>query len=287
MGAELKKVDHKDMNELSSYQSCFPGKDGKFLHVLFAWYDDNKKNIKDRFYNPRYKSKENLGLKKNLYYVKVNLKTFEVQNFGNKKLKTPIDMDTANAHCMIWDTEWRGTGIPPDFMLDGNGNPAILHVLSEDTPNIFNYYYVRYVNNKWVNTVIAPASHHWNSCFITTGKNRVLYAYLITDDKKHPQFDPEFGKKSGKKLEKIRNKVGKMDYKGGGRKIEKWMSADKGYTWKKIKDLTPNAPEYDGWKFNNVQPIRDKNGNIQDGMLLFYGWNDPELHTAKAFLIVE
>ena len=54
-----------------------------------------------------------------------------------------------------------------------------------------------------------------------------------------------------------------------------------------MRDLTPNAPEYAGWKFNNIQPIKAPKGNVKDGMLLFYGWKDSELSKAKGFLITE
>ena len=77
-----------------------------------------------------------------------------------------------------------------------------------------------------------------------------------------------------------------MDSKGGG-DIEEWISTDSGFTWKRVRDLTPRAPEYAGWKFNNIQPIKDPKGNVRDGMLLFYGWKDSELCKAKGFLIID
>jgi hypothetical protein len=79
---------------------------------------------------------------------------------------------------------------------------------------------------------------------------------------------------------------GEMDSRGGG-DIEEWVSKDNGKTWSSHRDLTPRAPEFTGWKFNNVQPIKDVNGIVVPGMYLFYGWNDPEARTAKAFLVVE
>ena len=270
LGGEKAIVDDpKDLNELSSYHTCFPGKDGKFLHVVFCSYDDNKKNVPEKFYNPRYKTKKNLGLKYNLYHVKINLQTHEVVNLDGETVKTPIDFDSANAKCKIWDTDWRGAGIPPDIMIDENDNPAFLHVLSEDTPEKYNYYYVRYVNNEWKQTVIAPSNDDWNSCYLRQDESGVLHVYLIAGDHKF-----------------VKGKRGKMDSRGGG-DIEEWVSTDKGNTWKRMRDLTPNAPEYAGWKYNNIQPIKDPKGNVKDGMLLFYGWKDSELSKAKGFLIIE
>lgn len=270
MGGETAEVDDPiDLNEWSSYHTCLPSKDGKFLHVVFCAYDDNKKNVPERFYNPRYGTKKNLGLKFNLYYVKINLQTHAVQNFDGEAIQTPIDMDRANAKCRIWDTDWRGAGVPPDILIDKNDYPAFLHVLSEDTPETYNYYYVRYEDDGWRQTVIAPSNDDWNSCYLRKDESGVLHAYLIGGEHKF-----------------IKGSRGKMDSRGGG-DIEEWISADDGNTWTMKRDLTPRASEYDGWKFNNVQPIKDPKGNIKDGMLLFYGWKDSELSQAKGFLIVE
>lgn len=266
MGGETIAENNKPgMEEWSSYQTCLPGKDGKFLHVAFCYYDDNKKNIREKFYNPRYNSKDNLNIKFNLYYVKINLQTYEVKNFAGETLKTPIDLAEANTKCKIWDTEWRGAGVPPDIIIDENNNPAFLHVLSENTPKEFNYYYVRY-SNKWKETVITPSNHKWNSSYLWLNKKGVLHAYLIV----------------GENNSNLKQKS--MDRYGGG-KIEEWCSYDKGNTWKKIQDLTPKNFEFNGWKFNNIQPIKNPKGNVQEGMLLFYGWKDGEAREAKAFLL--
>ncbi|MCX6326836.1 MAG: BNR-4 repeat-containing protein [Bacteroidia bacterium] len=266
MGGETKKVDNPlDLNEMSSYQTCLPGKDGKFLHVAFCYYDDNKKNVPEKFYNPRYNTKTNLDFKYNLYYVKINLQTHEVKNFAGETVKTPIDLDNANAKCKIWDTGWRGTGVPPDIIIDENDNPAFLHVISEDTPDSFNYYYVRY-NNKWEQTVITPSNHFWNSGYLKLDENGVLHACLLVG---HNKYNP---------------KEGSMNSYGGGY-IEEWCSYNKGNTWEKIRDLTPGNSEFVDWKFNNIQPVKDPKGNVIDGMLLFYGWKDGEAREAKAFLL--
>jgi len=270
MGGETaKEVDPIDLNEMSSYHSCLPSRDGKFLHVVFCSYDDNKKKVPEKFYNPRYQTKKNLGLKFNLYHVKINLQTHEVMNFAGETVKTPIDFDNANAKCKIWDTDWRGAGVPPDMIIDENDNPAFLHVLSEDTPEKYNYHYVRYVNHEWKQTVITPSNDDWNSCYLMLDESGVLHAYLIVGNHKF-----------------IKGRGGKMDSRGGGN-IEEWISTDKGNTWQRMRDVTPNAPEYAGWKFNNIQPIKDPKGNVKDGMLLFYGWKDSNLSKAKGFLIKE
>ncbi len=45
--------------------------------------------------------------------------------------------------------------------------------------------------------------------------------------------------------------------------------------------------EYAGWRFNNVQPIKTKQGQIKEGVWLFYGWKDNNAPQAKAFLLYE
>ena len=256
-------------NEMSSYQSVLPARDGKSLHVAFVYYDDNKHNIPDKFWNPRYGSKLNLGLKYNLYYVNIDLLTHEVRNFHGEPLQTPIDLPQANAGCLIWDTGWRGTGVPPDIILDENDHPAFLHVLSEDTPETFNYYYVRYVDGEWKPSVITRSNHEWNSGCLKRSSNGELSAYLIVGDNEY------------------KSSVGKMDSRGGGARIEEWRSVDHGNTWRKARNLAPRQPEFAGWKYNNIQPIMDPSGKAKEGMYLFYGWVDSDLAKGKAFLLVE
>jgi hypothetical protein len=267
MGGETLAENYQPgLEEWSSYQTCLPSEDGKFLHVVFCYYDDNKKKVPEKFYNPRYKTKKNLNIKYNLYYLKINLKTSAVLNFTGDKLNTPINMETADAKCKIWDTDWRGSGVPPDIIIDGNGEPAFLHVLSDNTPEEFNYYYVRYTDGKWRQTIIAPSNHKWNSNYLKLDSSGTLHAYIIVGENK------------------MKDDEGDMDRYGGG-KIEEWRSYDKGKTWVRVQDLTPKNAEYTGWKFNNIQPIKDSYGHEIEGMLLFYGWKDNEARTAKAFLL--
>lgn len=253
--------------EWSSYQTKLPTKDGKCLYVAFFTYDDVKSNDPKRLYNPRYHRPVTNEWKYNLYLIKIDLQTHAVTNFDGQALKTPIDLDQANEKCMIWNTDGRGAGVPPAIMLDEKGNPAFLHVLSEETLQDHQYYYVRRAEGTWKKTPITRSNHQWNSCHIAKGSDGILHAYIITDD---GYLDSD----------------GKMDSHGGGR-LEEWTSADKGNTWNKARDLTPDRSRYPGWKYNNIQPIRTPEGSIVDGMLLFYGWKDKNAPKAKAFLLHE
>ena len=253
--------------EWSSYQTKSISQDGKFLHVVFMSYDDVKSNDPKRLYNPRYDQPVRNEWKYNLYYVRVDLQTHVVTNFDGESMTTPIDIDQADAKCRIWDTQWRGAGVPPTIVLDEDGAPAFLHVLSGNTLEDHQYYYVRRANGKWKQTPIADSNHQWNSCHLSRANNGTLHAYLIRGDG-------------------YLDTGGYMDKHGGGR-IEQWTSSDKGNTWTKTRDLTPDRSKYPGWKFNNIQPVTRPDGSDVEGMLLFYGWKDRDAPAAQAFLLHE
>ena len=253
--------------EWSSYQVKIPSRDGKYLHVVFTDYDDVKSNDPKRLYNPRYKKPVRNDWKYNLSYLKINLETHEVQNHTGEVLKTPVDIETARASCQIWDTDWRGAGVPPAISLDNNGNPELLHVLSEDDIETHGYYYVRYEDGDWRKTPITASNHQWNSGYLKRDGNGRLHAYVITGEGYLPE-------------------KGIMDSHGGGR-IEHWVSNDKGNTWSQHRDITPDPARYPGWRFNNVQPVLRPDSSAVDGMLLFYGWPDPVSPVGVAFLLDE
>jgi len=260
-------LDFKKRPEWSSYQSSLPSSDGKILYVVFFSYDDVKSGDLKRLYNPRYKKPVGNGWKYNLYLIKIDLKSSRVTNFQGESLQTPIDIDQANEKCRIWDTDWRGAGVPPALKLDRKGNPAMLHVLSGDTLKEHKYYYVRYAGGKWKQTPITSSNHQWNSCYLTDGSDGALHAYIITG-------------------REYLSEKGFMDRHGGGQ-IEEWTSEDEGNSWKKARDIRPDKTRYAGWKFNNIQPIKRPDGTAVDNMLLFYGWKDSNAPKAKAFLLHE
>ena len=271
-GGEILELPHSEMDEASSYQTYLPANDGKSIHVVFMYYDDNKGNLPEKYFNPFYQTTKNLDLKYNLYYINVDLQNNEVKNFSGERLKTPVDLENANAKCKIWDTDWRGTGVPPDMIIDRNNNPAFLHVLTETSIEELNYYYVHFKNGEWTQSVIAPACHKWNSSHLQMDDKGMLHAYLLMDD--------GYFESKGK---------GVMNNHGGGKRIEEWISEDDGNTWKKNDILFSASGAYEGWRFNNIQPIKTNQGKIQDGMWLFYGWEEKkgDAPQVKAFLIVE
>lgn len=264
---EVADMDSKGRFEWSSYHTVLPSKDGRYLHVAFTAYDDNRSDEPERYFNPRYRKSVSNEWKYNLYYLKIDLNSQEVFNAEGEKMDTPIDIDQANERCRIWDTDWRGAGVPPTILLDEEEQPAFLHVLSGETLREHHYYFVHRENGGWEKIQITASNHQWNSCHLTKDSQGNLLAYLIIGN----------GYLDSNRY---------MDKHGGG-DVEEWISKDKGKTWRKHRDLTPDRSQYPGWRFNNVQAVTREDGSVVDGMLLFYGWGKGDSPEAKAFLLHE
>ena len=253
--------------EWSSYQAKIMSPDRKTLYTVFTDYDDVKSNDPRRLYNPRYDMPVRNEWKYNLSMLKIDVRTHEVSNDAGELMKTPVDIETARDKCQIWDTEWRGAGVPPALCLDDNGYPMALHVLSEDDLTTHNYYFVRKVGGEWLKTPITASNHQWNSGYLGRDEDGHLHAYLIVGD--------GYVDRPG------------VNYTHGGGRIEHWTSKDKGDNWSLYRDITPDPTWYPGWSFNNVQPVVRPDGSVVDGMLVFYGWLDPVRADAVAFLLDE
>ena len=281
---DVTDLDSKGRFEWSSYQTKLPSKDGRHLHVVFTAYDDNRQRDSARYYNPRYKKNVSNEWKYNLYYLKVDLESGAVSSYQGDIMNTPVDLDQANSKCKIWDTDWRGAGVPPDIVLDENGDPAFLHVLSEETTEQHNYYFVHRAGGEWKKSLISPSNHQWNSCHINLDSEGLYHAYLVTGD---AYLDTKWveGKATGDQFEKgnvaYLNTGGYMDKHGGGR-IEEWISPDK-ETPGKRQNISPDQEKYKNWKYNNIQPVTRPDGSVVDGMILFYGWKHKEAPKQRHF----
>ncbi|MEJ6733033.1 MAG: BNR-4 repeat-containing protein [Verrucomicrobiia bacterium] len=263
---DLTDLDLLSFPEWSSYHGKVMSRDGRYLHVGYTDYDDVKSNDPLRLFNPRYGQPVSNEWKYNLSYLKVDLKERIVLNADGEELETPIHLEYSKDHAQIWDTAWRGAGVPPAMALDAEGEPIFLHVLSGDDLASPSYYYLRRENGLWKNTRICFASHQWSSGYLQRDSDGTLHAYVLVWD----------GYLEG----------GYMDKHGGGR-LEEWVSSNDGDTWTKHRDLSPDPTKYAGWRFNNVQPVVRPNGHPVDGMLIFYGWLDEDLPEAQAFLLHE
>ena len=264
---DVTNLDIYNHPEWSSYQAKILSPDKKSLYVVFTDYDDVKSNDPERLYNPRYDMPVRNDWKYNLSLLKIDLDTHEVRNDQGEIMKTPLDIETARAKCQIWNTDWRGAGVPPALCLDEHGQPSVLHVLSEDDLETHSYHYVRKVAGEWLKTRITASNHQWNSGYLKRDANGKLHAYVIVG-------------------EGYQDRKG-VNYTHGGGRIEHWVSKDKGNTWGLHRDITPDAVQYLGWAFNNVQPVVRPDGSLVEGMLIFYGWLDEEKPDAVAFLVDE
>ncbi|MAI33700.1 MAG: hypothetical protein CBE00_07805 [Planctomycetaceae bacterium TMED240] len=265
--ADVTDLDSGGRLDWSSYQTKIPSADRRFLHVAYTDYDDNKHDADpQRFYNPKYDALVSNEWKYNLSYLKIDSESGVVFNSEDARLRTPLNIESSKKLCEIWDTQWRGSGVPPVLALNEQGEPAFLHVLSGDSLDEHCYYYVRKVNGSWRKTAITKSSHQWNSGHLACDRSGVLHAYVVVGQ--------EY-------LE-----GGYMDRHGGGR-IEEWTSADGGETWGMRRRFSPSGARYEDWRFNNVQPVVNADGTLVHGMFIFYGWKHETKPNASAFLVDE
>ncbi len=264
---DVTDLDSRGRLDWSSYQTKIPSADRRFLHVAYTDYDDNKHDVDpQRFYNPKYDALVSNEWKYNLSYLRIDAETGAVFNAEDARLQTPIDIESSKKNCEIWDTQWRGAGVPPAVALNEQGEPGFLHVLSGDSLAEHCYYYVRKVDGQWRKSPITKSSHQWNSGHLACDPSGMLHAYVVVGQ----------GYLEG----------GYMDKHGGGR-IEEWTSADGGERWEMRRLFSPSGSRYADWRFNNVQPVVRADGTPVNGMWIFYGWKNEVTPNASAFLVDE
>ena len=152
--------------------------------MVYTDYDDNKKHFDEqRFFNPKYRTLVSNEWKYNLSYIRIEPESGRVFNGQGRVMETPIDIDTSEQSCEIWDTNWRGAGVPPAVALNEQGAPVFLHVLSGDSLEQHDYYYVRKTGRDWKKTRITSSTHQWNSGHLACDEHGVLHAYVVTGAK--------------------------------------------------------------------------------------------------------
>lgn len=264
---DVTNLDAAGALDWSSYHSVQPSPDGRFLHVAFSAYDDNKARDRERFYNPRYRRYFlNGGEKYNLYTLRIDLESGTVTNGADQPLATPVHRDQADRLCRVWDTDWRYTNIPPAIAFDARGQPVFLHVLSDDDSfDAFTYYFVAQRDGQWSQTAIAPSNHSWNGAHLESRPDGSWRALLVGGG---PELDPDQ----------------RMDKHGGGR-VEEWISRDDGHTWERLRDLTPDSGQFPDWRFNNIRPVTHPGGSPLPGWYVCYGWPPGGAPNGRAFLL--
>ena len=283
----ITNLDKEGMFEWSSYHSVILGENKRFLHVAFVSYDDNKENNPGRYFNERYNMILTNDFKYNLYYLKIDLSTNEAYNFYGKQLKLPIDLYKANTECLIWNTQGRGSGIPPEIIIDKNGNAAFLHVITEETIDNLSYYFIKFHDGEWIKSKIRSSNHQWNNGGIIIKKNK-YYSYLIVGDSvTRTKYDDGFNllKKNLKNWTKINEFNGNYLDKHGGGDIEEWVSVN-GIDWKFSKKISPHSKDKN-WKYNNIQFVNDSDGNQLENYILYYGWETNKPKNTSVFFHIE
>ena len=228
-----------------SYETTRVSEDGKTLHVAFIW------KVEDPLPSFRYgKTLHDHTRRHNLYYMKVDLPTGKAYNYEGKELPVPINKEVADRDCLVWDTQGRVAAVGPSIHLTKDGEPSFVLPVSDKTPLMSKFYYIRRDGKKWARTPIARTSHPFNSAHLDRDGSGGIHAYLITG--KGESISPPG-----------------MDYYGWGDKVEHFVSSDEGASWKLGANLTPKA----GRKYQNIQFVAKGPREISRDIFLFYGWD--------------
>lgn len=240
--------DSRHASHAGSYHTTAVSADGSRLHVAFIW------KVEDPIHNERYNSVlHDHTQRHNLYYFTIDLDTGTARNVDGHELALPIRKRIADERCLVWDTEGRVASVGPSIVLDEHDKPHFMLPVSDATPYEGDFYHVSFEDNAWRRTRIARTLHPFNSSHLVMTEEGTLDAFLIVGDRREADA------------------VGDdMDQYGWGQRIEKWQSDDRGRTWHKAADLTPQTSR----KFQSTQFISSDMRSPMNDMLLFYGWDD-------------
>ena len=81
-------------------------------HAAFIWAQQDYEQGEKPPENPRYGDLDRFR-RYNLYYLKIDLPTGKVYNLAGKELDTPVRKSIADVECLVWDTDWRISPVPP------------------------------------------------------------------------------------------------------------------------------------------------------------------------------
>ena len=230
-----------------SYNTTAVSKDGTRLHIAFIW------KVEDPVFNERYQQTLTDHTQRyNLYYLFVDLPTGQAFNIYGEAVNLPLRKKVADEKCLVWDTDERVAAVGPSICLDEHGLPHFTLPVSDETPLDSHFYYVSRKAGKWVHSRITETLHPFNASHLEQTADGGFRAFLIAGDG-----------------EKIVEKG--MDEYGWGQRVEEWTATDNGTTWQLTRELTPIK----GDRYQNVQPVLNQRGRIENNLLLFYGWNVP------------
>lgn len=227
-----------------SYQTTKVSSDGRTLHIAFVW------KVEEPVRSERYGGVlHDYTRRHNLYYVRADLETGNVFNVHGKELSRPVNFETAQRDCLVWDSEGGSSSVGPSIVIGDTGEPYFLLPVSGATPYISTFHFVRFVDGQWLRTPLASTGHPFNSTHLVRNQDGSFRAFLVAGD--------------GEATED-----GEMNRYGWGDRVEEWVSGAAGAEWRRSRDLTPHA----GLRYQSVKWVRGQRNRILDDLLLFYAW---------------
>jgi len=231
-----------------SYNTTRVSADGKRLHVAFIW------KVEEPVFNRRYgRMLDDHTQRYNLYYFYFDLASRRAFNIDGVEVALPLRKSTADAQCLVWDTDERVASVGPSIALDDNDRPYFVLPVSEESPYRCHFYFVRRQGDEWQKTALAETLHPFNASQLIRAADGSFRAYLITGS------DESIDERG-------------LDEYGYGRRVELWQSDRAGDRWKMTRDVTPVA----GLKYQNVKCVYRPDGEPVGDLFLFYSWDDSQ-----------
>ncbi len=228
-----------------SYNTTAVSADGNRLHVAFIW------KVEDPVFNTRYKAfLHDHTQRYNLYYVVVDLTNGTATNIDGRPVELPLRKSTADAHCLVWDTQERVAAVGPAIALDSQDRTHFILPISEANPHAGHFYHVCYRDKSWRKTPITETLHPFNASHVQINDDGTLHAFLIAGN------DADIVEEG-------------MDEYGWGQRAELWSSDDDGQHWHFKQDLTPSTNR----RYQSIQFVSDAMKTSIDDVILFYGWS--------------
>ena len=186
--------------------------------------------------------------KYNLSYLSIDLRNHAVYNADGASVTPP----------WIWTTQKpiAGFGIP-----HGEERASSGHLLGRERRAFLPYV----LSGKHPLTTIttSPQEGRWKQTLIRSSNNQWNSGYLSRRQRDSSRLpDRRRGVPRGRIHGQARRWPDRgMDFRRQGQFMEE-------------APALPDQKPYQGWRFNNVQPVVRPDGSIVEGMLLFYGWKD-------------
>ena len=225
-----------------SYHTVRASLDRRSLHIAFVYLDEQRR--RNPLYSRNFKDKLTIN-RYHLYYARLDVATGGLSTIDAAPLDAPLTREGAEA-CKVWDTGHLLTNMP-SIWVDSQDEPCFLLPVTGETPWDCTFYFVRRDGSEWERTPVAPTNSTWCGCMLRRDSGGTLTAYVSA------------GKDDGE-----------LRAYGGG-DLEEWTSTDAGSTWARTAVIDPEP----GLLYNNPRPAERATGEVDDEVLLFFGWEGP------------